>query len=73
MPEVLSDRLDRALAGATGLRFLCSGNMVRSAFAELYARHLGVDGYMTKPFSIDRLLERACELLGGDYIDPETL
>lgn len=25
----------------TGLVFLCSGNMVRSAFAELWARHLG--------------------------------
>ena len=23
------------------MRFVCSGNMVRSAFAELYARHLG--------------------------------
>lgn len=23
------------------MRFLCTGNMVRSAFAELYARHLG--------------------------------
>lgn len=32
--------LDQALADADGLVFLCSGNMVRSAFAELYARHL---------------------------------
>ncbi|MBN2562017.1 MAG: response regulator transcription factor [Phycisphaerae bacterium] len=38
---------------------------------ETYARHLGVDGYMTKPFSIDRLLERCCELLGGEYVEPE--
>jgi len=40
---------------------------------EAYAKHLGVNGYMTKPFSIDRLLERACELLGGDYVDPDSL
>jgi protein-tyrosine-phosphatase len=33
--------LDRALAGADELLFLCSGNIIRSAFAELYARHLG--------------------------------
>jgi len=29
-----------ALAEASGVLFLCTGNMVRSAFAELYARHL---------------------------------
>jgi protein-tyrosine-phosphatase len=27
--------------GASDLLFLCSGNMVRSPFAEIYARHLG--------------------------------
>lgn len=32
--------LQRALVEADGLLFLCSGNMIRSAFAELYARHL---------------------------------
>lgn len=26
----------------SGLLFLCSGNMIRSAFAELYARHVGI-------------------------------
>ena len=36
-----SRELDEALAGARGVLFLCTGNMVRSAFAELYARHLG--------------------------------
>jgi len=30
-----------ACRGADPIVFLCSGNMVRSAFAELYARHLG--------------------------------
>jgi protein-tyrosine phosphatase len=33
--------LQAALEGASGLLFVCSGNMIRSAFAELYARHLG--------------------------------
>jgi protein-tyrosine-phosphatase len=37
----MSQELERALAGAPGVLFLCTGNMVRSAFAELYARHLG--------------------------------
>lgn len=35
--------LGQALERATGLVFVCSGNMIRSAFAELYARHLGCD------------------------------
>lgn len=34
--------LVQALAEAGGILFLCSGNMVRSTFAELYARHLGL-------------------------------
>jgi len=38
---------------------------------ELYAKHLGVDDYVSKPFSIERLLESACKLLGGRYIDPD--
>lgn len=33
--------MDEDLRVAQGVRFVCSGNMVRSAFAELYARHLG--------------------------------
>lgn len=33
--------LDQALHSARRVRFLCSGNVVRSAFAELYARMLG--------------------------------
>lgn len=32
---------DTALAAATEIVFVCTGNMVRSAFADLYARHLG--------------------------------
>jgi len=37
----MNGELERALAGTERVLFLCSGNMVRSAFAELYARHLG--------------------------------
>ncbi len=39
---------------------------------ELYARHLGVDDYVSKPFSIERLLESACRLLDAKYHDPDT-
>lgn len=37
----MSDTLEPALGDARAVLFLCSGNMVRSAFADLYARHLG--------------------------------
>jgi len=40
--ERTSSALTRALTEADGILFLCSGNMVRSTFAELYARHLGL-------------------------------
>jgi DNA-binding response OmpR family regulator len=38
---------------------------------ELYAKHLGVDAYINKPFSLDKILEAACKLLGCEFIDPE--
>lgn len=34
-------QLTGALQDARAVLFLCSGNMIRSAFAELYARHVG--------------------------------
>jgi protein-tyrosine-phosphatase len=34
--------LEDALRHASGVRFLCTGNVVRSAFAELYALHVGL-------------------------------
>lgn len=37
----MNESLRRALAEARTVRFLCSGNMVRSAYAELYARLQG--------------------------------
>jgi DNA-binding response OmpR family regulator len=36
---------------------------------ELYARHLGADDYLNKPFSLDRLLESSCRLLGVDFVE----
>ena len=37
----LKEPLRLALSDVTSILFLCSGNMVRSAYAELYARHRG--------------------------------
>jgi protein-tyrosine-phosphatase len=39
--ERAGEPLERALGEARAVLFLCTGNMVRSAFAELYARHRG--------------------------------
>ena len=39
---------------------------------ELYAKHLGVDDYVSKPFSLDRLMESAARLLGGEFVEAET-
>ncbi|MFH1417768.1 MAG: response regulator [Planctomycetota bacterium] len=36
-----------------------------------YARYLGVNDYVHKPFSMDQVLETACNLLGGEFVDPE--
>lgn len=54
--------LDIALAGARAILFLCSGNVVRSPFAELYARHRRV------PVP---LLSAATEFR-NDFLFPET-
>ena len=37
----MDDALREALAEASEIVFLCTGNMVRSAFAHVYAEHLG--------------------------------
>jgi len=39
----MDERFERALQEARQVLFLCSGNMIRSAFAELWARHLEID------------------------------
>ncbi len=38
---------------------------------ELYARSLGVDDYINKPFATERLIECAARLIGRDYTEPE--
>ena len=40
-PPCVDPSLQDRLEDASGLAFLCSGNIIRSAFAELWARHLG--------------------------------
>jgi DNA-binding response OmpR family regulator len=40
---------------------------------ELYARHLGVDDYVSKPFSVERLMESASKLLSAPYVDPDEV
>jgi len=35
--------LDQLITTADTIYFVCSGNIIRSSFAELYARHLGID------------------------------
>ena len=40
---------------------------------ELYARHLGVDDYVSKPFSLERLMESSAKLLGAKYVDPDEV
>jgi protein-tyrosine-phosphatase len=68
--------LERALREAAGLRFLCSGNVVRSAFAELYARHLGlplpVDSAATH-FENTHLFDPTREALAARDVEPALL
>lgn len=58
----MNDGLELALHGARSVLFLCSGNMVRSAFAELYARHLAC------PLPVSS----AATLFRNDHIMDET-
>jgi protein-tyrosine-phosphatase len=58
----MNDGFEQALAGASSVLFLCSGNMVRSAFAELYARHLGCP----------RPVRSAATVFRNDHILSET-
>ena len=38
---------------------------------EAYARHLGVDEYVNKPFATERLIEIAANLFEREYVDPD--
>lgn len=59
----MDSRLRDAIGGASRVRFLCSGNVVRSAFAELLARHLG----------LDLEVDSAATVYQNDALFPETL
>lgn len=72
------------LRGARAVRFVCSGNMVRSAFAELYTRHLGcpieVDSCATTfrnerlyPQTRSALLQRGVDPIACDSFRPRHL
>jgi protein-tyrosine-phosphatase len=56
--------------------FLCTGNMVRSAFAELYARHLGCAlpvGSAATVYRNHRLLAETAHALAARGLAAETL
>lgn len=62
------DELESALAAADGVLFLCTGNMVRSAFAELYARHRGCPlpvGSAATVYRNDRLMPETARALSA--------
>ncbi len=40
---MIDQELRTVLGEATRIVFVCSGNMVRSAFADLYAKHIGIE------------------------------
>lgn len=74
--DAMDEALERALRDATAVRFLCTGNVVRSAFAELYARHLGcavpVDSCATV-FQNAALFQETRDALVGRGVDPALL
>lgn len=39
---------------------------------ELYAKHLGVDDYVTKPFAMEKLVQSASRVLGLEYKYPDS-
>lgn len=40
---------------------------------EMYARHLGVNDYVNKPFASERLIETAARLMKREYRDPDKV
>ena len=66
----------RALLAADTVVFLCSGNMVRSAFAELYARHAGFPKTVRSAgttYRNDALFPETARALRARGIDDEVL
>ncbi len=71
-----NDRLTRCLANASEVVFVCSGNMVRSAFAELYARHLGLSlpaRSLATTYRNDALFPETALALRQRGVDPDWI
>ena len=69
----MSGEFERILGTAREVLFLCSGNMVRSAFAELYARHLGCPlavGSAATHFRNDHILAETARALEARGVPP---
>jgi protein-tyrosine-phosphatase len=65
-----------ALSTADPVVFLCSGNMVRSAFAELYARHLGFPRPVCSAattYRNDALYPETAHALSYRGVDPDLI
>lgn len=68
--------LEAQLRDASSLLFLCTANMVRSAFAELYARHLGIRlplGSAATVYRRGKLLAGTAEALARRGVPAEEL
>jgi protein-tyrosine-phosphatase len=68
--------LERALADAGEVLFLCTGNMVRSAFADLYARHLGCRLAVSSAATVfrnDHMLPETARALAVRGVRPEWI
>ena len=66
----------RSLGEARGILFLCSGNMVRSAFADLYARHLACPlpvGSAATLFRNDHLMRETALALQARSVSPTEI
>ncbi len=69
----MSRTLEPPLEGSRAVLFLCTGNMVRSAFADLYARHLGCPLPVSSAatlFRNDHLLDETARALEARGVPP---
>ena len=70
----MDERFRRALDESERVLFLCSGNMIRSAFAELWARHLELPRAVASAattYRNDRIHAIAARALRARGVDPE--
>ena len=72
----MDERLAQALEGAPELVFVCSGNMVRSAFAHLLGVHLGLPrriSSLATTYRNDRLFPETAAALLARGVDREAV